>query len=381
MEIFELLQHPEMNRLGIEKKEIDQRKTMAGYNLFTISSTYSHLENFHSDIIASLLDPAGLHGERNKFLHLFIDYLHNSYNVEINKEDFLNSVVTREEGRIDILVKDGSSQQAIIIENKINNAPDRDNQLKDYHEYATIKKNYSVKSIIYLSKDGGKSAPYNNPDISRLTKNIPAFNNTTADLCKGWLTPCIAAARDNLDSFSVLVQYSKLLSHLANNNMENQIKESFYKFVNDHNALDTLKLISELTKSLPDYRAKMFNDRTPSHDPFGKKWPYYNNYWIFEKYSDEQGSYKLDVFFEPDGSANIVMWNESLRNDAGYETVRNKLQKIGLLDRFNAPSRYNGLAVHFAISDEYPTLEAVDDAVLLLVNDLFQKLNSLHKKA
>lgn len=378
MNAIELLQHPEITGLVQKQEEVNRQKAKAGYNLFTISSYTSHLENFHSDVIASLLNPYGLHGEGYKFLHLFIDFLNHCHRVPVKKEDYANSVVLRETGRIDIWIKDETSKQSIIIENKINNATDRDNQLKDYFEYAS---SYPPKAIVYLSKDGRKLAPDNSVKVNNLVKNIAAFNNTVTDLYKGWLIPSLNECHTE-DSRSVIHQYAKLIAHLGNNDMDNEIKEQFYQFISKSENLDAANLVKELVCSLPNYRAERLAQKTQEHAPFGKRWPRYNNYWIFEKYEYDGGSYKLDVWFENDGTANIVIWREerqgeTLSDPERYDIVKALLSKISLAEKFRAPSRFWGMAARFTISKEYPTIEAVDKAVLELVNEVFYKLTIL----
>lgn len=376
MEVVEFLQHPEITGLVQKQEKVNRQKAKAGYNLFTISSYTSHLENFHSDVIASLLDPDGLHGEGYKFLHLFIDFLNRCHDVPLKKEDYANSIVSRETGRIDIWIKDETSRQSIIIENKINDATDRDNQLKDYFEYA---RDYPAKAIVYLSKDGRKLAPDNSAIVNNLVKNIAAFNNTAIDLYKGWLIPCLNECHID-DSRSVVHQYAKLIAHLGNNDMNNEIKEQFYQFVSNNNGLDAANAINKLIVHLPDYRAQRFADKTEDYlkrSPFKNRFPYQNNYYIFEKFEQPDGSYKLDVCFESNGGAYVVMWNTMKRDDNGYQTVNAILKQAGLADKFNAPSRYNGMTAEFAISATYPKLEAVDNAVLELVNEVFHKLTTL----
>lgn len=376
MNAIELLQNPEITGLVQKQEEVNRQKAKAGYNLFTISSYTSHLENFHSDVIASLLDPDGLHGEGYKFLHLFVDFLNRCHDAPVKKEDYANSVVTRETGRIDIWIKDETSRQSILIENKINDAPDRDNQLKDYFEYAS---GYPPKAIVYLSKDGRKLAPDNSFNVNSLVKNLAAFNNTAIDLYNGWLIPCL---RESLteDSRSVVHQYAKLIAHLGNNDMDNEIKEQFYQFVSKNNGLDAANTINKLIVHLPDYRAQRFADKTEDYlkrSPFKHRFPYHNNYYIFERFERADGSYKLDVCFESNGGAYVVMWNTTEPNENGYQTVKTILTLAGLADKFKAVSRYNGMTAEFAISAEFPSLEAVDNAVLELVNEVFHKLTIL----
>lgn len=378
MTIIKLLEHPDIVQLLKQQKEVNRQKEFFAYNLYTLSTYTAHLENFHSDVIASLLDPEGLHGEGNKFLYQFIDYLNGFPKINISKEKYTDTTVRRETGRLDIWIKDETSKQSIIIENKINDATDRDEQLKDYHGYA-IRNRYAVNAIIYLSKDGRKLAPDNGPEVGHLITNITAFDNTSSDLYSGWLKPCLVQSQ-NEDSRSLIHQYAKLLAHIGNNNMDNEVKELFYQFISKNNLIETVNQVKELVLSLPDYRAERFGKNTLVYSPFKKRWPRYNNYWIFEKYEDEKGTYKLDVWFEHNSNAFIVMWNEMKPDPAGYETVKEILTRVNLAHRFNAPSRFNGMTAAFAISKEYPSLEAVDNAVLTLVKDVFQKLSSLSKQ-
>lgn len=375
MEVIDFLGHTEIAAMVKEQSQVNRQKELAGYNLFTISSYTSHLENFHSDVIASILDPEGLHKEGYKFLHFFIDYLINQHQITIKQEDFANTEVLREKGRIDIWIKDETSKQCIIIENKINDATDRDDQLKDYYEYAT-NCGYTVNVILYLSKDGRKFAPDNGETVNKLTRNIAAFNNSLNDLHTGWLTHCNTYS-SNVDSSSLVYQYNKLLSHLGNTTMNNQVKESFYDFININKAFETVKAVNELITFLPDYRADRFSSKTPTYAPFQQKRKYHNNYYLFEYYNRAEDVYKLDVFFQSDGNAYVVLWNTEKRNELGQANVKDLLAMVGLLEYFNAPSRYNGLTAEFKISQEYPTLEAIDNAVLELVNKIFKNLNSL----
>ena len=92
--------------------EYEYRKSQIvdiGFNVFKISSDLYYRENFQSDIIAAFLNPLESHKEQNKYLHLFIELL-NKVNPQrhIEKGDFENSQVVREENRIDILITDSA---------------------------------------------------------------------------------------------------------------------------------------------------------------------------------------------------------------------------------------------------------------------------------
>lgn len=378
MQVMEFIQHPKIFEILEMNEQVKREKQFAGYNLFTISSYTFYLENFHSDIICSLLDPSGLHNEGYIFLNIFIEYINKSYDRKIDLGKYKNVTVLRERGRLDVWIKDESSKHSIILENKINDAPDRDDQLLDYYDYA-IRKDYKVDAVIYLSKNGNKIAPAQNRIIEAPIINVGAFTNTKNDMMSGWLKPCLSAAK-NEDSRSFLHQYCKLISHLSNTKMENEIREAFYQFVDQNNAIQTIEDLKNLITALPEYRAEKFGELVTEISPFKKRFRWQRNYWIFERFKNRDDNYKLDVFFENTGGAKVVMWNTEKNEKVGYETVKAILQEIGLLERFNGTSLYNGLTAEFDISDKYPSISSVDNAVLQFVLLVFKNLkNSFHE--
>jgi len=89
-----------------------RRDVDIGFNLFTIISERYYQENFHSDILKALIDPKGKHQERDTYLRLFLQFLC-SRGVAITLPDYSNAQVVREEGKIDLVIKDDTSQKAI----------------------------------------------------------------------------------------------------------------------------------------------------------------------------------------------------------------------------------------------------------------------------
>ncbi|MGF1452791.1 MAG: PD-(D/E)XK nuclease family protein, partial [Opitutales bacterium] len=125
------LNRDDVDDLTSQWQEASQHPDSPGFNLFHLVSNYQR-ENLHSDVIAALLDPAEEHDADHQFLHLFIDWLKQIDNGKLTKlrvGDFKNVRVLREKGRIDILIYDGSSNRAIVIENKISNAVDQERQI------------------------------------------------------------------------------------------------------------------------------------------------------------------------------------------------------------------------------------------------------------
>jgi len=146
--------------------------------------------------------------------------------------------------------------------------------------------------------------------------------------------------------------------------------------VSNHSSIETIQNLNSLIISLPDYRAEKFGRKVTEFAPFKKRFLYYKNYWIFERFENDNSSYKLDVFFESNGSAKVVMWNTVKKEKEGYETVKDILTKIGLINRFGGKSLYNGLTSEFNFSGTYPNLENIDNAVIDLVQSVFRGLSN-----
>lgn len=138
-----------------------------------------------------------------------------------------------------------------------------------------------------------------------------------------------------------------------------------------------MKTIQDLYTYLGDFRAKQFGEKTEKHYPFRTRFLYKNNYWIFDKYVNSEGNFKLDVCFNLDGSANIVLWNTDKRNDEGYQIVKQLLIEIDLIDKFTSERKYNGLHCHLEISSKYPKMENVDAETLIIVKEIFERLGKL----
>lgn len=233
--------------------------------------TYNPLEKFveyvsnkeiiHSMILEDILKENGSHGLGNKFIQNFfkkffnIDYSQLSY-IDIKREKKVPRQVTIGEDRsIDIFIeyayingnkdisKEPENKNAIIIENKLNNAYYQEKQLLDY--YKAIK------------EDG-----FQNIDILCLHKYKTDFDNQIEDI-EG-CTPIIKYPQDLaswlLDSISIndlpkaytLVSYITLLNNL---NSYNTMKENVDILFNlDKKTFDDVKAIAEAYNELMDNR-------------------------------------------------------------------------------------------------------------------------------
>ena len=179
-------------------------------------------ELLHSEIIASLLDSESDHNCGNFFLFTFFKQIELKESLYANETNFKIDVEfgIEDQRRIDILItwedKITKKKSAIIIENKLNDATDQKDQLKDY--YTSIYKEYEVLKIVYIPRDQKKYAP-----SEKLDKDIRKLICVLypKDLIK-WLSnlPMNEEAKDARGS---CINYSNILKYMniKNHNMDN----------------------------------------------------------------------------------------------------------------------------------------------------------------
>ncbi|MCL2072690.1 MAG: PD-(D/E)XK nuclease family protein [Marinilabiliaceae bacterium] len=111
-------------------------------------------------MLAGLLNPDENHGHGSLLIESFLRKIgvYVVYSKEINLK--IETERNANGRRIDILVSwlDGNKKHAVIIENKLNNAPNQPNQLNDYYN-AIVSEGYEVDKVVYmpLSKKWQKS--------------------------------------------------------------------------------------------------------------------------------------------------------------------------------------------------------------------------------
>ena len=239
-----------LNRIYQGNVEDEKR---AQFNAFVLMSDLYRRENFHSDILGAILDPNSSHGEGDKFLRKFLEYLQEecdrSDQVDLLRraeEEIDTSVsVVREAGRIDILItghfKSGKEWQ-IIVENKLNNAVDMPRQLPRYLDYywRPASHDQSVLALVYLKPSSDTEDPsqygWNDEaygwrkergtDDDRVRRKLikVAGYNAGKNLAMHWLKEkCLPlATRPNVRS--VLEQYIDLLKIQSEEEMVRQVK-------------------------------------------------------------------------------------------------------------------------------------------------------------
>lgn len=106
-------------------------------------------ELLHSKILAELLNPQGRHRCGEAFLREFLSQIGISEPQKLSEAHADTEVGTADGRRIDILIT-WEKDRAIIIENKLNNAVDQPDQLKDYLKDVTEHKGRKVLKTVYI---------------------------------------------------------------------------------------------------------------------------------------------------------------------------------------------------------------------------------------
>lgn len=375
----EFIYRPEFENLKGRLEKVKKEIEKSSFNIFSISSVNSHKENYHSDILALLLDPSEKHDGGETYLKLFLDFLAKSHRVNINKNNYCEVKVKKEnptdsmdlKGRIDILIRDEKSKHCIIIENKINNAGDTQDQLEKYFVNET-NLGYTVDSIVYLPLNDNKKAPLTNNDaINKLIVNIPAFSNKANDLYNGWILPCYNA-NINKSATSFIYEYSKLIKYLSQMGLDRNIKDEFYEIISEKDGLDIVQSIVELTNGLNKYRADIFMEKfNGDYEPFKKIYRWRPHYWLFENYFNNDINYKLDVQFLPN-EVRIDFWNPDCNPDE-RNIIKNKLQQLNLLDDFFEFGFNNGMYKTFKLQ-ENQGIKDLDNEVLMYLQNFLKEL-------
>jgi hypothetical protein len=163
-----------------------------------------------------------------RYLKIFMQLLHN-INPAIKKHDFAENVSveceigkTKSDGRIDIFIHD--DKYAVIIENKINYAPDQPNQLAKYLRYAKSE-GKEIVAIVYIPLHKNKMPQIEDYDddfkkyvieIGEKLVVLPALDRKSPDkdIAHGFLDECLALPDSNDKQKYILSQYAKLLKSI-----------------------------------------------------------------------------------------------------------------------------------------------------------------------
>lgn len=235
-DIINILNQVRIVSRKIKEQRIEKFERGENYNIFNDLGFMSDEVHLHSMFLANLLNPKGSHGQRGKFLEVFLKMLQKSFpaisadsleldtaiaSVEVEK--YIGRQTDSEGGRIDIYLTDG--KHSIIIENKIY-AGDQYHQMLRYWNYGLSQKgNDTEKSfvLIYLTLDG--CSPSKESLGEDLKENDIVCLSYKSDI-RGWLDRCVELASRTPLVRETINQYISTIDILTNNVMEDN-KELF----------------------------------------------------------------------------------------------------------------------------------------------------------
>jgi len=207
------------------------------FNIFSICGI-EHLELKHSNMLAVLLDPKGLHGQGTLYLDCFVQMVANKikqlYPDSKRSFDFKvteNTEVRREYKNIDLFLVD--NKRAIIIENKIH-ALDGDGQVKAYVDKIS-KDRIAIDAVIYLTPFGRELSEKSWPMQEREDHNLLNLSYHT-DIVD-WLEVCLDATKKNSNVslntetqniFYSLRQYLDCVKEITNQGENNVMRKKIW---------------------------------------------------------------------------------------------------------------------------------------------------------
>lgn len=309
----------------------------------------SSKELLHSGIIAELLRPDGAHDCGEIFLHEFM----HTIGIEPKLQDFSDIKVITEsptvEGRrIDILIVWGNN--AVIIENKLNNAVDQPNQLKDYLK-DTENKGKKVLKVVYIPLFAWKKVQ------EQISAEVAYLY--PRDLSE-WLKGCAAV---NPDAREVASPYIQLLNYMNQSNRNYMKAQELYELLeqdpklmdaalNIANTLNSEEWVTFLCNQLGD-KVKVRLNEPNLWAELQKKT---QELWLWIGNSEEGHKYWVSVGMSDKYYLYLYFYNEQTKPDG------ENITRSGQQDRYY----YYQLSNTYQIGDKTDTEKLVSKVVELL---------------
>lgn len=149
----------------LREEQEKEKNTACRFNVFNALGV-ERKESAHSRFLACLLDPKGIHAQKDLFLRAFLrDVPLEAEGLDLERSE-VRTEVSSEEGRLDIWIT-LPDKQIIIIENKID-AGEGEEQLKRYR--SCLQKKPPAKSgkphhLVFLTPDGRSPASCNPTEV------------------------------------------------------------------------------------------------------------------------------------------------------------------------------------------------------------------------
>jgi hypothetical protein len=187
METAEKLLNDVKSIIKINEEEIN--KTGKGFNLISLLGMENNERYCHSNIIAELLNHKGSHTFGNQFFKLFLDQVgindFSTFDYEVLTEEYVGEIECTDGEKLrtflDIVIKDKTNGNVILIENKIW-AVDQHYQIERYYDKYKSK----IVKLFYLNVNLWNECPTEREEIHKVFQNISYRNEI-----KNWLLDCL----------------------------------------------------------------------------------------------------------------------------------------------------------------------------------------------
>ncbi len=215
------------------------------FNIFSVLKIETDEVRTHSRFLAEMLNPLGVHGLKDQFLKLFIKTIGMDLNLKTNNCDvyveYYQGIINKEYtqgGSIDIIIKEkGSSENVVMIENKIYAGEQRNQLLRYYNAFPKGK-------LIFLTLFGDDSSEESTEQIDYLPIS---YQNDIIN----WLEKCKMIAVDKPTLRETIKQYINLVKKLTNKNINTEMNEELTGlFTKNEENFDSFIAIRDLKDSI-----------------------------------------------------------------------------------------------------------------------------------
>lgn len=228
------MDYKELETLNNSIKDYDSFYNYLPYHLNIIEELHAN-ENAHSRILAKLFqykDP----NDRHVILKEFVDYLiennQNNPEQEFANIQIKNPIITYEEKRIDIWIKD--EKYAIIIENKVYDAEDQEAQLCRYIDETLKGYNKENIFVIYMpssTRDASEQSWGNYKEEFKNRYSIVSFNQDVIKWLKEKVYPNLTLKEVYLRSaIEQYIDYLERYSGLYEKKQQDQLLKRYYEY-------------------------------------------------------------------------------------------------------------------------------------------------------
>ena len=222
----------ELEILNNSIKDYDSFYNCLPYHLNIIEELHAN-ENAHSRILAKLFQYKDSN-DRHVILKEFIDYLiENNPEQKFTNIQIENPVITYEEKRIDIWIKD--EKYAIIIENKVYDAGDQEAQLCRYID-KTLNLNYEKEQIfvIYMPSSTRESSEQTWGNYKKEFEEryfVVSFNQDVIKWLKEMVYPNLTLKEVNLRSaIEQYIDYLERYSGQYEKKQQDQLLRKYFEY-------------------------------------------------------------------------------------------------------------------------------------------------------